>query len=220
MCISNCELRQCDDFVNGQCTNDADMVHRLTGAAICKFHEDAIPRVEWLEIQDSVLIPEIGAATTTKCAQCKMMDIPVYRSNLTGQPAIWKCEPCMIAEGLMKIVNEIKPLAEILHHGGDKQLGGPCPTVVVPEAEDKLEMLVRRSWEDFRNAGLLWWVNTILHMFGWALTVVMDEGKVVDAYPARTKFRGFSEKNNTEGYQKVSSYLQKEIDALVRESYE
>lgn len=42
-------------------------------------------------------------------------------------------------------------------------------------------MIERKSWEEFRNAGLLWWINMILHTFGWAI-----------------------EENNMEGYQKVS----------------
>ena len=32
-------------------------------------------------------------------------------------------------------------------------------------------MIERKSWEEFRNAGLLWWINMILHTFGWAIDI-------------------------------------------------
>ena len=49
-------------------------------------------------------------------------------------------------------------------------------------------MIERKSWEEFRNAGLLWWINMILHTFGWAITVDLKDGKIIDCYPARVKF--------------------------------
>ena len=59
----------------------------------------------------------------------------------------------------------------------------------------------------------------ILHTFGWALVTEVDkDGNVVNAYPSRVKFRGFSEKSNTEGYQKVSNYLAENADILLEES--
>lgn len=80
-------------------------------------------------------------------------------------------------------------------------------------------MIERRSWGEFRTTGLLWFINTILHAFGWAITFnVDDDGNVIDAYPSRVKFRGFSEKINSDGYAKVSHYLQENIDTLVSEA--
>jgi hypothetical protein len=75
----------------------------------------------------------------------------------------------------------------------------------------------QKTWEEFRKTGLLWFVNTVLHTFGWAL-VYNPETKEV--YPARCKFRGFSEDINSEGYMKVSEYLKQNIDDLVKESKE
>jgi hypothetical protein len=84
-----------------------------------------------------------------------------------------------------------------------------------------IEMVKEKSWKEFRDFGLLWWINTILHMFGWAIVYNFnDNEEIVDVYPARVKFRGFQEKNVTEGYQKVSKYLQENIDDLVKESME
>ena len=88
-----------------------------------------------------------------------------------------------------------------------------------PEKNKKnTPMIVEKSWEEFRDGGFLWWVNMILHTFGWAITVKMEDGKVIDAYPARVKFRGFGEKNNTEGYIKVSQYMKENVSELLEEA--
>ena len=52
-------------------------------------------------------------------------------------------------------------------------------------------MVIKKSWEEFRSTGLLWWINMILHTFGWAICYEFDDGKIVEAYPARVKYRGF-----------------------------
>ena len=79
-------------------------------------------------------------------------------------------------------------------------------------------MISKKSWEEFRNSGLLWWVNMILHTFGWAIVVEMYDDKVVNVYPARVKYRGFEEKNNTEGYIKVSQYMKENVSELLEEA--
>lgn len=81
-------------------------------------------------------------------------------------------------------------------------------------------MIERKSWEEFRNTGFLWWINMILHTFGWAITVKMKDGKIIDCYPARVKFRGFAEENNTEGYKKVSKYMVENAIELEQEASE
>lgn len=35
-------------------------------------------------------------------------------------------------------------------------------------------MLQESNWREFQRAGLLWWVNRGLHLFGWALVFVVD----------------------------------------------
>lgn len=77
-----------------------------------------------------------------------------------------------------------------------------------------------KSWEEFRDSGLLWWVNTILHMFGWAIVYEVENGKVKRVIPARVKYRGFGEEQNTEGYIKVSEYLKDNAAELEREARE
>ena len=36
-------------------------------------------------------------------------------------------------------------------------------------------MLTKKSWNEFREVGLLWFVNRILHLFGWAICVDYDD---------------------------------------------
>ena len=80
-------------------------------------------------------------------------------------------------------------------------------------------MVTKKTWKEFRESGFLWWINKILHTFGWSIVVdVDDNGEITDAYPARVKFRGFGEKNNTEGYIKVSQYMKKNVSDLLEEA--
>lgn len=82
-------------------------------------------------------------------------------------------------------------------------------------------MVERKTWEEFRNHGLLWWINMILHTFGWAIVVdVEKDGTITEAYPARVKFRGFAEEYNTEGYIKVSGFLKENAEQLEKEALE
>ncbi|MGE5438031.1 MAG: hypothetical protein ACM3O3_12530 [Syntrophothermus sp.] len=81
------------------------------------------------------------------------------------------------------------------------------------------------KWQQFRDIGLLWWINTILHMFGWAIYIIYDENdknfeNILDVYPDRCKFRGFGTKAVVEGYRKVSNYLKENIDELAKEANE
>lgn len=80
-------------------------------------------------------------------------------------------------------------------------------------------MVKRKTWEEFRESGMLWWINMILHTFGWAIVFEYDKKQKIErVYPARVKFRGFDEKTNTEGYIKVSSYIKENANELLEES--
>ena len=81
-------------------------------------------------------------------------------------------------------------------------------------------MVTRKSWEEFRESGLFWFINSILHVFGWAIVMTIDDDKVIDVYPARVKFRGFTEERNTIGYKDVTKYLKENINDLVEETGE
>lgn len=80
-------------------------------------------------------------------------------------------------------------------------------------------MINKKTWKQFQDSGLLWWINMILHTFGWAIVLnVNEEGEITDAFPARAKYRGFGEKENVDGYIKVSKYIKGNVDDLVEEA--
>lgn len=82
-------------------------------------------------------------------------------------------------------------------------------------------MINKKSWKEFRESGLLWFINMILHTFGWAITLeVNDDDEITDVYPARVKYRGFSEQINTDGYKKVAKYFAKNYEEILKESEE
>lgn len=83
-------------------------------------------------------------------------------------------------------------------------------------------MVNEKTWQEFRDSGLFWWMNMILHTFGWAIVMNIDEDGVTvnNVYPARVKFRGFAEENNTDGYKKVSKYMKENANQLEEESNE
>jgi hypothetical protein len=68
--------------------------------------------------------------------------------------------------------------------------------------------VVESTWKEFADAGLFWWVNRGLHLFGWVLVREENEdGSISRVYPARTRYRGFEEKLETEGFQKLTAHL-------------
>lgn len=82
-------------------------------------------------------------------------------------------------------------------------------------------MLKEKSWKEFKDTGMLWLINTTLHVFGWTITYELDEaGNIVRVYPARCKFRGFSEDVNTERYKEVSKYMLDNAEELFKEANE
>lgn len=71
-----------------------------------------------------------------------------------------------------------------------------------------MSMIEKRTWEEFRAAGLLWWVNRVLHLFGWVVVVNVElDGKISDVYPARCKFRGFDTQSETEGFRQLTAHI-------------
>ena len=75
-----------------------------------------------------------------------------------------------------------------------------------------------KTWKEFRESGLLWFVNTILHLFGWAIVVYTnDNGDIKNVSPARVSWRGFSEESNEKGYKSVTKFLNENIEDLLKE---
>jgi len=78
----------------------------------------------------------------------------------------------------------------------------------------------KKTWDEFSDSGLLWWINRILHSFGWSIVIVRDDkkdNKVTGAFPARTKYRGFSKEVEEEGYKRLTKYIRENAEELERE---
>ena len=85
--------------------------------------------------------------------------------------------------------------------------------------QDPKDPVIRRTWDAFRETGLLWFINMQLHAFGWALVAegAKDgDGKftITNVYPARVKFRGFDEETNALNYRKLTNYMIKNASHL------
>lgn len=80
-------------------------------------------------------------------------------------------------------------------------------------------MVTKKTWKEFQTSKLLWWINRILHTFGWAIVLEQQEdGSITDAYPARVKFRGFHEEAEEEGFVGLTAHIKETIDELVEEA--
>ena len=85
----------------------------------------------------------------------------------------------------------------------------------------KINMITEVSCEEFRSTGLFWLVNSILHAFGYVIVMEMGkggDGKFIRMYPARTRYRGFTEKGSFEGYEKVAAYMRDNANELYEEA--
>lgn len=83
------------------------------------------------------------------------------------------------------------------------------------------DMVNRKGWNEFRETGLFLFINSILHAFGWAIVVVLnDKDEVIEAYPARVKFRGFDNVDVEESHKRIGKYLKDESEDLYKETLE
>lgn len=99
-----------------------------------------------------------------------------------------------------------------------KDINNEC-TEYFAKKEVKMPMVNKKSWDEFRDSGFLWWINMILHTFGWAIVYEFDKEKnVSEVYPARVKYRGFPEEINTIGYTNVSRYMNENANVLLEEA--
>lgn len=86
---------------------------------------------------------------------------------------------------------------------------------------DETPTVTEASWEEFREAGLLWWINRGLHLFGWAIVVDVDQNdasKVLRVYPARCTFRGFAGESEERGFRKLTKHISDEMPRLFRDA--
>lgn len=75
-------------------------------------------------------------------------------------------------------------------------------------------MVKKKSWNEFRDTGLVVFINQFLHIFGWAIVFEEIDGEVRDIYPAKVSFKGFSELDTDEAYSKLSRHIKENVDDL------
>ena len=82
----------------------------------------------------------------------------------------------------------------------------------------------KKNWKEFRETGLLTFINQFLHIFGWAIVLSYDDktNELKEVYPARVSSRGFAYESQIRAYKKLTNYmaenstqLKKEIDTQI-----
>ena len=71
----------------------------------------------------------------------------------------------------------------------------------------------KKSWTEFRETGLFHFVNSFLHLFGWAIVLSEEDDGSTEVFPARTDYRGFPQESNDTAYNRVTEFLRKEFQA-------
>ena len=90
----------------------------------------------------------------------------------------------------------------------------------------RMEMVMPKTWAEFRDTKLLWWINRILHTFGWAIVAEVEidsstgNETVLNVYPARVRFRGFGEDSEARGFVGLTKYLAGVVSELEEEAQE
>lgn len=75
-------------------------------------------------------------------------------------------------------------------------------------------MVKKITGKEFKDSGGLWFVNTMLHMFGMAITWNSD----TDELKANIcKFRGFDEKSNDDGFKQITKYMKDNAKELLKD---
>ena len=68
--------------------------------------------------------------------------------------------------------------------------------------------------KEFRESGALWFVNSILHLFGMAITWNPDTDELKATV---VRYRGFDVRNNDKGYKMLTNYLKEHVYELEKD---
>jgi len=91
------------------------------------------------------------------------------------------------------------------------------------ENKEEIKWTEEKSWMEFRDSGLLWFINRTLHLFGWAISMdcdVDDDGnvtKIKNVFPVRCRYRGFDPETEEDGFKKVTDYMKENVDDLKKD---
>ena len=81
----------------------------------------------------------------------------------------------------------------------------------------KPKLYKKSTWKAFADAGLLWWINRQLHLFGWAIVIHEDDGKI-EVYPSKCKFRGFKHDVEEVCFRNLTKHISSNIETLLKDS--
>jgi hypothetical protein len=97
-------------------------------------------------------------------------------------------------------------------------------------------MIEKITWNEFKDSGMLWFVNRMLHIFGLAIIFEYSVSPIeynidetiknvskevlVNIYPARVKFRGFETEVESANFIKVTEFMNKYSEELLKEAKE
>lgn len=88
----------------------------------------------------------------------------------------------------------------------------------MPEKTKKIEWVKEIKWEEFRDSGLLLFVNSFLHIFGRAIVFDLKKDKKLKrVYFARCRYRGFDPKTISNSHTKLVDFLEKNIKDLKKD---
>jgi hypothetical protein len=74
-------------------------------------------------------------------------------------------------------------------------------------------MIKEKNWIEFKDSGLLWWINRLLHTFGWSIVYIYDEeGSFAGALPAKTSFQGFSRESEERGFERIKKLMKEMVN--------
>ena len=77
----------------------------------------------------------------------------------------------------------------------------------------------KKTWEEFRSVGLLWWINRQLHLFGWGIVVELQGNVIQSVFPARVSFRGFNSELESANFVKLADYLAVALNEMTHEQH-
>lgn len=80
------------------------------------------------------------------------------------------------------------------------------------------EMVEKKHWEDFQKTGLFWLINSMLHVFGWAIVYEFENNQIKSVYPARVKYRGFSTDAQESAHKMITEYMVENAQELKKEA--
>ncbi len=79
-------------------------------------------------------------------------------------------------------------------------------------------MIERRTWEEFRETGLVKIINVIIRAFGWSIYYeYTNDKKFVQVYPIRCKHMRLGDASMTKAYLNLAKWMNENSEELVKD---